>query len=162
MKKWILCLAAFIVLDLLDLWPFEQEDTSTLYIVETLQVETGPETVTFRTGGIEGTGADPASAIELLEDKVPGKLFLRQARRVIFLKGAERYLDPSALPDQLPAGAYVYRSAEEPADLEKLEPVLTAQEQLRKDIPTLAQLKNGILSGDPVLPAELEGEHADS
>ena len=23
MKKWILCLAAFIVLDLLDLWPFE-------------------------------------------------------------------------------------------------------------------------------------------
>ena len=30
MKKWILCLAALIVLDLLDLWPFEQEDTSTL------------------------------------------------------------------------------------------------------------------------------------
>ena len=112
MKKWILCLAAFIVLDLLDLWPFEQEDTSTLYIVESLQVEADPGTVTFRTDGISGTGTDPASAIERLEDGVPGKLFLRQARRVIFLKGAERYLDPSALPDQLPAGAYVYRAAE--------------------------------------------------
>ena len=162
MKRWILCLTAFLTLELLDLWPFEQEDTSTLYIVETLQVETGPETVTFRTGGIEGTGADPVSAIERLEDKVPGKLFLRQARRVIFLKGAERYLGLSELPDQLPAGAYVYRAAEEPEDLEKLEPVLTAQEQRRKNIPTLAQMKNGTLSGEPVEPEELEADHADS
>ncbi|MBQ9270363.1 MAG: hypothetical protein IJ206_12795 [Oscillospiraceae bacterium] len=162
MKKWILCLTAFLTLDLLDMWPFEQEDTSTLYIVESLQVETGRETVTFRTGGIEGTGADSASAIERLDDKVPGKLFLRQARRVIFLKDAERYLDLSELPDQLPAGAYVYRAAEEPENLEELEPVLTAKEQRRKDIPTLAQMKNGTLSGKPVEPAKLEADHADS
>jgi len=46
-------------------------------------------------------------------------------------------------------------------DMEKLEPVRETRESRRQDLPTLARILNGRLSGGKTVPAELEAKHAD-
>ncbi len=149
MKKWLLCLAAVAAVGALDLWPFPQQDAGELYLVETLLVEADGRQVTLRSGELSGSGGTSAEALEEMEQRAPGQLFLRQTRRIIFCNGAERFCDPMELPEPLPMGACVYCCPEAAKDLEekKLNQVLEARERRNERTPTLAQMKNSVVSG---------------
>ena len=163
MKRWILCLMAFLAMSFFGLWPFRREDAGNLYIADTLLVEADRTGVTLSTGDLTAGGPTVRSALEALSESAPGQLFLRQAKRVIFCGGAEQSCEPLSLPDQLPMGACVYRSnlAASELDLETLSPVLDARERRSRDLPTLAALENAVLSGGEAELAELEVPHAD-
>ena len=160
MKKWILCLATLLIIGAFDLWPFRREDAGSLAIVETLLVKTEGETISLVAGDQAGHGASVEEALEDLREHMPGQLFLRQVRRVIFCGDALWHCPPEELPEALPMSALIYHAADVP-DMEKLEPVLETRESRRQDLPTLARILNGRLSGGKTVPAELEAKHAD-
>lgn len=160
MKKWLVGLAAVLMVGYLNLWPFPQQDAGDLYIVENLLVEMDETEVRLYAGTLSARGRTFTDALSCMEGNAPGQLFLRQTRRVIFCRGAEKLCNPMVLPEQLPMGACVY-SAKEPAeelDMETWGAVLEARERRHPETPTLAQLKNSALSGNmlplPVLEQE--------
>lgn len=158
MKKWLLCLAVVLAVGAMDLWPFPQQDAGELYLVETLFIETDGAAVRLRSGELEAQGTTLEDALAAMEDRAPGQLFLRQARRVVFCGGAEEVCDPMELPEELPMGACVYRcrGTAERVDQETLNKVLEAWERRHEDAPTLADLKNSALTGRPLSLTDME------
>lgn len=159
MKLWLLAGIIALCVGYFDLLPFESADAGELYIVETLMVEDRGGEVRLYAGEAEGRGATMEAAVADMENYAPGRLFLRQTKRLIFCGGSE--VMPMELPDTLPMGAAVY-GAEESAktllDSEDLEDVLEARERRRADMPTLADLKNDTLTGRSLTLADLDWE----
>lgn len=149
MKKWLLAAAAVLILSYGDFLPFENADAGDLYIVETLFVEKKGNRLVLLAEDIQGSGADVAAAAEDMKKTAPGRLFLRQVKRIVFCQGAQTQVDILSMPEEIPLGASVFVS-NEPAnkllnDLENLEKRLEVQEEQAKNMITLAQLQNGAL-----------------
>lgn len=147
--KWLLAAAAVLLLGYGDFLPFENMDAGEMCIVETLFVEQSGDHVTLSSGESEGRGVDLQAAAEEMEENAPGRLFLRQVKRIVFCQGTEKGVDLLNMPEELPLGAVVYLS-DAPAEtllknLETMEKQLKAKEQRERDIPTLAQLQNQVL-----------------
>ena len=159
MKLWILAGIVALCVGYFDLLPFESIDAGELYIVETLMVEETAGEVNLYAGEAEGHGPTLKAAVANMEQFAPGQLFLRQTKRLIFCGGTEAR--PMELPETLPMGAAVYQaeeSAETLQDAENLEDILEARERQRKDMPTLADLKNDVLTERPLTMAKLQWE----
>lgn len=151
MKKWSVAVVILLVLGYVDGFPFEQADAGELCVVETLLVETDPTGVTLYSMDGRGWGVTMEEAVENLKENVPGQLFLRQVKRVIFCQGAESGDIFLEMPEAIPLGAHIYmypQSAEEILEELNLEEKrLTAREQREKKIPTLAERQNEVLKG---------------
>lgn len=167
MKKWALGIFAALAVGYFGLLPFESTDAGELYVVETLLVEADENQVRLYSGDTMGSGATPAEAVQDMERKAPGQLFLRQTKRLIFCDGAEQNCNPMELPEQLPMGAGVY-AAEQTAEAlleeqEDLENILEARERRQQQsMPTLADMKNCALRDRTLKLAPLEqGEHGE-
>ena len=161
MGRWIAGLLAILLTGFIGWWPFRQQDTGELYIVDTLLVERKEANVRLYAGEAAGRGENMTEALRDLEEQAPGQLFLRQTCRVIYCGGAEA--DVMDLPEDLPVGTYIYvwdRAAAD-LDVEKLKEVLEARERRNSDIPTLSKLENQALTGQSVIPERLnwEAEH---
>lgn len=145
MKKWI------VVAGILLGWalrPFGAEDAGSLYVVDTLALETKEGQVIATDGTVEGSGATVKDALDEMALHTPGILFLRQTRRII-LCGENRELEMiRALPDEIPMGAFLYQT-EQPIERIKedkeLNEVLTARETEGLMVPSLAQVRNQML-----------------
>lgn len=94
MKKWALGIFAALAVGYFGLLPFESTDAGELYVVETLLVEADENQVRLYSGDTMGSGATPAEAVQDMERKAPGQLFLRQTKRLIFCDGAEQNCNP--------------------------------------------------------------------
>lgn len=156
MKKWLFAAAALLILCYGDLLPFENVDAGQMCIVETLFIETQGNEICLYAENLNGCGADCTEAVENMKQIAPGRLYLRQVKRVVFCQGAEEYVDVLTLPQEVPLGAVVYTS-QQPAqvlmeELENLEKRMETKEQTKGQIPTMAQLENAVLK-------EAEGEH---
>lgn len=159
MKLWLLAGIVALCVGYFDLLPFESIDAGELYIVETLMVEETAGEVSLYAGEVEGHGPTLKAAVADMERFAPGQLFLRQTKRLIFCAGTEA--KPMELPETLPMGAAVYRaeeSAEELKDDKELEDVLEARERQRKNMPTLAGLKNDALTNRALTMETLDWE----
>ncbi len=148
MKKWVAGIA--VVLAAICFHPFEAADTGELLVAQTLMIEEEEDALSLWAAGLHATGKTAQSAVNQMADHAPGKLFLRQLKRIILCGGAEQ-LERMELPEEIPMGAVVYRS-KEPAEalserLEELEAVLEARERRERNLPTLAQLKNEQIEG---------------
>lgn len=162
MKLWLLAGLVALCVGYFDLLPFESVDAGELYIVETLMVEQTAQGVSLYAGEAEGHGDTLDAAVTDMERWAPGQLFLRQTKRLIFCGGS--VAEPMDLPETLPMGAGVYsteESAETLLDAEELEDVLEAWERRQQNIPTLAELKDDVLTGRKLTLAALDwGERA--
>lgn len=152
MKKWMVAALAVLVLGYGDLLPFEHVDAGEMCLVETLLVEAkGQNTILYSIYG-QGSGETPAEALADMERQIPGRLFLRQTRRVIFCGEAENQVSVLELPEEIPLGAVVYGSKENPVELlermDSMERNLHAREQRGEDWPTLGWMKNEALRGE--------------
>lgn len=151
MKKWMVAVVILLVLGYVDGFPFEQADAGELCVVETLLVETDSAGITLYSMDGRGWGATMEEAVENLRENVPGQLFLRQVKRVIYCQGTESGDIVLEMPEAIPLGAHIYmypQSAEEILDgMDLEEKRLTAREQREKNIPTLAELQNEVLKG---------------
>lgn len=149
MKKWSMIAAVMLMLGYLDALPFEHADAGALCVVETLLVEADQGGVTLYSVDGAGWGENIKEAEGALLENVPGQLFLRQVKRVIFCNGAEERVDLMEMPEEVPLGAHIYQCAEEAQVLlehmEREEKRLSARERREKDIPTLAKLQNEVL-----------------
>ena len=143
MKKWI---GAAVMLALLwSIRPFRPVDAGELIAVETLLVERTNAGVTLSAGGQTGTGETVEEALERLTENVPGTLFLRQVRRVIFCGAGWDVEMASALPEELPMGALLYTSPKSIQVLnqwEDLNQTMAAREQRGERTENLAEIKN--------------------
>ena len=160
MKMWLLAGLVALCVGYFDLLPFESVDAGELYIVETLMVEETAGGVRLWAGEVQGRGDTLRDAAADMENRAPGRLFLRQTKRLIFCGEAE--VRPMELPETLPMGATVYRaeeSAEELLEEKTLEDVLEARERrMITSMPTLADLKNEALTKKPLTLADLDWE----
>ena len=145
-KKFIITAAAVLILSYGDLLPFENMDAGELCIVETLFVEEKNGVVTLLSGDLQGNGKDFASAAENMEETAPGRLFLRQLKRIVFCQDAQERVNIMAIPNEIPLGAAIYvcegpakEMLEQQEDLEKR---LEVREQEKHQTATLAQLQN--------------------
>lgn len=159
MKKWYLAAAGLLLAGAAVCFrPFSPADPGTLCVAQTLIVETEGDQVTVWGADLEARGKTAREAAEVMAQKAPGTLFLRQVKRIIFCGGAENVL----LPREIPMGAVLYRSGEPGAvlreDLEALEAVLEARERRERSLPTLAQMENSALRGEAFQPEPLEKE----
>ena len=151
-RKWGIALAILLGAELWNLWPFEMRDAGELTVVETVAVEVKRGELWLSADGYTGHGRTAEQAVEKLQASVPGQLFLRQVRRVIFCHGAEELWSSRNLPEQLPVGANVYGwpgTRETLGDLSLLNKVLAARERRTPQLTNLAQLQNGELLGRP-------------
>lgn len=148
MRKWIIA-AAVLVLGYMDGLPFEHADAGTLCVAETLLVEADYTGVTLYSADGAGQGESIRKAAEDLKENVPGQLFLRQVKRMIFCGGAEEKVDLLEMPEEIPLGAHIYMypsSADtllEEFELE--ENLLLAREKRKQGGQTLAQTQNEVL-----------------
>ena len=159
MKLWLLAGAVALCVGYFDLLPFESVDAGELYIIETLMVEDRAGEVSLYAGEVEGHGATMEDAVADMENYAPGRLFLRQTKRLIFCGGSE--VTPMELPEELPMGAAVYgaeESAETLLDSKELEDILEARERRFENMPTLADLKNDALTRQSLTLADLDWE----
>lgn len=159
MKLWLLAGVVALCVGYFDLLPFESVDAGELYIVETLMVEDRAGEVSLYAGDVEGHGATMDAAVADMENYAPGRLFLRQTKRLIFCGGSE--VMPMELPETLPMGAAVYgaeESAETLLDAKELEDILEARERRFGNMPTLADLKNDALTRESLTLAALDWE----
>lgn len=134
MKLWLLALAVAAVL----FPPFKAVDPGRLCVVETLILEQGPGECRVYGGEWSGKGNTVPEAVEDMANVAPGKLFLRQVQRIIYCREATL-----PVPEEIPAGAAVYRSELDGEtlwkDLSDLEPVLQEWEQ-EKELPRVSDL----------------------
>lgn len=161
MRKWVLGAAALLAMELWSLWPFPRWDTGELMVVETLAIQVRNRELWLFADGYTGCGATGAQAVERLQTAVPGQLFLRQVRRIIFCGGAEESWNPLELPEELSVGANVYRwpgEAEDLGDISRLNRVLVARERREPQMENLAGLQNGKILGKPVELPQIEQE----
>lgn len=159
MRLWLLAAVVALCVGYFDLLPFESVDAGELYIVETLMVEETAQGISLYAGEAEGHGSTLEAAVADMERWATGRLFLRQTKRLIFCGG--RVVEPMELPETLPMGAGVYsteESAETLLDAKDLEDVLEARERRQQNIPTLAELKDDMLSGRNLTLAALNWE----
>lgn len=150
MNKWILGAAAAVTVSWCGWLPFEAVDAGELYVVENLLVEADGRQVTLCAEDVSGSGKNLEEALTAMETNAPGRLFLRQTRRLIFCDGGEYYINMYDLPQELPVGMAVYRTertAEELLEEKKLGEILEAREHREKEYPTLAKVKNALLLG---------------
>lgn len=150
MKKWIVVVAVLVALGYMDAFPFEHADAGELCVVETLLVEADSAGLTLYSAHGVGRGETMEAAVKSLEERVPGQLFLRQVKRVILCRGAEKRIDPLEMPEAIPLGAHIYmynNSAQQLMEcMEEEEKRLSAKEQREKVLPTLAELQNEVLT----------------
>ena len=162
MKKWLLLALAALLIQHFGLWPFPETDAAELSVAQTLTVECLEGRVILRTEQGEGAGKNLSSALMDLQENVPGQLFLRQVRRVVFCGGAEETVPPETLPEDLPMGACLYGwQGETELDLETLDPVLEAREARDPDRLTLAMLEDARLAGEALPLPDLNWENPD-
>ena len=162
MKKWLLLVLAALLIHHFGLWPFPETDAAELSVAKTLTVELTEDRVVLRTEQGEGAGRNLSSALMNLQENMPGQLFLRQVRRVVFCGGAEAAVPPETLPEDLPMGACVYQwQGAEELDLEALDPVLEAREARDPDRLTLAMLEDAHLAGETLPLPDLRWENPD-
>ena len=149
MKKWMLAAAVILVLGYGDLLPFENMDAGQMCIAETLLVESRRGEIVLYAENLRGSGADCVRAAEDMAQNAPGRLFLRQVKRIIFCGDARNQVDILELPAEVPLGAAVYVSDRSPQelleDMESLEKRLETREQTEKKFITLANVQNGAL-----------------
>lgn len=149
MKKWIVGL--LIIVAAVCFHPFHAFDPGELCVAQTLLVEAKDDQVTLWALEQSAQGETTAQAANVMAEAAPGELFLRQTKRIIFCGGAEFSKNALKLPEEIPMGAIVYQcqdSGEQLSEnLEELEAVLEARERRERQLPTLAQLKNGRAMG---------------
>lgn len=160
MKKW--CFGVILVLILLCFPPFDGSDAGQIWVVETLIVEEKPDSVAVYAKNLTAEGRTLHEALENMKEYVPGELFLRQVKRLIFCGDMEL----GKLPEEIPLGSavYVYPGSGEELwrQLGSVEPVLDAREKARPDSPRLAELMDSNLRQEEVSPEVLEWEMEDA
>lgn len=160
MKKWSFLLVLVLVL----LWfpPFDGSDAGQLWVVETLIVEEKAESVAVYAKNLTAEGRTLHEALETLKEYVPGELFLRQIKRLIFC--GDMML--MRLPEEIPLGAavYVYPGSGENIwqQLATIEPVLDAREKADPGSPRLSELMDRHLRQADPQPKVLEWEINDA
>ena len=160
MKKWSFLLVLVLVL----LWfpPFDGSDAGQLWVVETLIVEEKAESVAVYAKNLTAEGRTLHEALETLKEYVPGELFLRQIKRLIFC--GDMML--MRLPEEIPLGAvvYVYPGSGETIwqQLATVEPVLDAREKADPGSPRLSELMDRHLRQADPQPKVLEWEINDA
>lgn len=146
MKYWILAAVGTILLIYGDIGPFEPVDAGEMCIVETLFVEKTGNQIRLVAEEAEGTGSTMAEAVSDMEDEAPGKLFLRQVKRVVFCGNGAESLDFLSMPEDIPVGAAVYATKDKADDLlegiDTLEKKLDVREKEKSSVATLAQIMN--------------------
>lgn len=150
MKKWIICGIMALLLGYGDVLPFEKVDAGQLCVVETLLVEQDDEGVILYSTVSQGCGKTIEEAARNMEEATPGRLFLRQVKRVIQCGGGR--IDLLKMPEEIPTGAIIYvypREAETLLEnIEVIEQRLEAKEQRERNLPTLGNYQNWMLKED--------------
>lgn len=160
MKKW--CVLITLTLILLYFPPFDGADAGKLWVVETLIVEENQDHVAVYAKDLTAEGRTLHEALENLREYVPGELFLRQLKRLIFC--GDMML--KRLPEEIPLGSavYVYHGSGAVLwqQLGSVEPVLEARERAKPDMIRLAELMDGDLRQQEPDPEVLEWEMKDA
>lgn len=160
MKKW--CFLFALVLILLCFPPFDGSDAGRLWVVETLIVEETSDGVAVYAKDLTAKGRTLHEALETMKEYVPGELFLRQIKRLIFCGD----MALMKLPEDIPLGAavYVYQGSGDAlwTQLKDMEPVLDAREKANPDSPRLAELMDRNLRQEELAPEILEWEMEDA
>lgn len=139
MKKWMIAAAAAGVLMM---QPFQPQDAGRLYVVETLALEERSGEILVASGDVWGRGSTVTAALENMEERTPGLLFLRQVKRVILCGDTDAAV-LSRLPEEIPMGAVIYTSqaqAQELAPQAELQEILEAREVRDPELPKLAEI----------------------
>lgn len=149
LRKWIWAALALLVLRYGGMLPFEHVDAGEMCLVETLLVDAGDEDTLLCSIYGQGRGTTVEEALENMEQQAPGRLFLRQVRRVIFCDGTRAEGCAMELPEEIPLGAVIYHRQEEPEELlqriEYVERNLSSRENRETGGLTLGQIKNQVL-----------------
>ena len=141
----------WLILTVLVLWfgkagPFSPMDAGEMCILETMFVQRESGQIRMLGKDVEGSGASFYEAYEDMADNAPGKLYLRQVRRVIFCGSETEFEDFICLPEDIPLGALIYRTDAAPEtlmeQLDNLERKLLVEEKEGETAPKLAQLLN--------------------
>lgn len=160
MKKWLF--PGALLLALLCFPPFDGSDAGKLWVAETLIIEEQPDGVAVYARNLTAEGRTLHEALEQMKKYVPGELFLRQLKRLIFC--GDMML--MRLPEEIPLGAvvYVYPGSGEAIwqQLGELEPVLDAREQAEPHSPRLSELMDRQLRQLEPQPQLLEWEISDA
>lgn len=160
MKKW--CFGLLLALILLQFPPFDSSDVGTLWVVETLIVEETPDGVSVFANDLTAQGRTLHEAMEQMKEYVPGELFLRQIKRLIFC--GDMLL--MRLPEDIPLGAsvYQYRGSGNTLwqQLDTVEAVLDAREKANPQSPRLAELMDKHILQEDAVPGILEWELKDA
>ena len=101
MRTAALLAAAFLLAAAVWYAPETATDLESLIPVETLVVTREDGSVTVTGGGLCGTGADWAAAMEDLEASAPGTVFLKTTDRVILAEGAADCLEAVRADERL-------------------------------------------------------------
>lgn len=146
MKYWILAAVGVLLLLYGDFGPFEPVDAGEMCIVETLFVEKTGNQIRLVAKEAEGAGRTMAEAVSDMEDEAPGRLFLRQVKRVVFCGSGADTVDFLSMPSDIPVGAAVYATKDRADDLlegiDTLEKKLDVREKEKNSVATLAQIMN--------------------
>jgi len=146
MKKLILAAAAALLFAYGDVAPFEPVDAGEMCIVETLFVEKSGNQIRLVAKDAEGAGETIADAVSDMKQEAPGRLFLRQVKRVVFCGSETENVDFLSMPSDIPIGAAVYATRDRADDLleglETLEKKLDVREKEKRTVATLAQIMN--------------------
>ena len=146
MKYWILAAVAALLLIYGDFGPFEPVDAGEMFIVETLFVEKTGNQIRLVAKDAEGAGRTMEDAVSQMKDEAPGRLFLRQVKRLVFCGSGTESLDFLAIPEDIPVGAAVYATKDKADDLleglDALEKKLDVREKEKSSVATLAQIMN--------------------
>lgn len=146
MKKLILAAVLALLLLYGDIAPFEPVDAGEMCIVETLFVEKSGNQIRLVAKDAEGAGETIADAVSDMKEEAPGRLFLRQVKRVVFCGSETENVDFLSMPSDIPIGAAVYATRDRADDLleglETLEKKLNVREKEKRTVATLAQIMN--------------------